>query len=140
MAQITNHVDEIPESDNTLDIGSALKRFKALYSGEIFSSNISVAGSISLPCVAKTADYTLTDADYTVAVTCSSVNITITLPVVAGCIGRVYNIKKMDATAYTVIVDGAGSETIDGDETQILSGQYDSLQIQSDGTSGWIII
>ncbi len=103
------------------------------------TSKLHNAGSISLPYVAKTADYTLTDADYTVAVTASSVNITILLPAAAGCVGRIYNIKKMDATAYTVIVDGNASEVIDGDTTQILSSQYDSLQVQSTG-SAWLII
>ena len=104
-----------------------------------FSGTSTFSKSIALPYVAKTADYTLTDSDYTCAVTASSVNITITLPAVSGTTGRVYNIKKMDSTAYTVIIDGNASETIDGDTTQILSSQYDNLQIQSTGRA-WLIL
>jgi len=102
------------------------------------ASKLDVVGSLSLPYVAKTADYTATISDYTIAVTCSSVNITITLPTAVGITGRIYNIKKMDSTAYTVIVDGTGSETIDGTTTKNLTTQYDSIQIQSTG-SAWII-
>jgi hypothetical protein len=89
--------------------------------------------------VAKTADYTMAATDYTCLVTASAANITITLPATASNIGRVYNIKKMDATAYTVIIDGNAAETIDGDATQIISNPYDSLTIQSTGTA-WVII
>lgn len=103
------------------------------------TSRLHNVGSISLPYVAKTADYTATASDYTMAVTCSSANITITLPAASGATGRIYNIKKMDATAYTVIVDGNASETIDDLTTQTLLAQYDSIQIQSTGAN-WIII
>jgi len=89
---------------------------------------------------AKTADYTLTASDYTALVTCSSVNITITLPAAASVVaGKVYNIKKVDATAYTVIIDGDSSETIDGATTFTLTSQYENLTIQSNG-SNWFIL
>jgi len=89
--------------------------------------------------VAKAADYTATDSDYTILVTCSIADITITLPAAADNTGRTYNIKKVDATAWTVIVDGNAGELIDGAATQTIIAQYDSLQIQCDGT-GWYII
>jgi hypothetical protein len=92
-----------------------------------------------LPYIAKIADYTATAADYTIAVTCSVVDITITLPAAATCAGRIYNIKKMDATAFHVIIDGNGAETIDGDATVTITGQYDNVPIQSTGAA-WIIL
>lgn len=103
------------------------------------SPGLLVGGSVSLPYIAKTADYTAGSADYTIAVTCSGANITILLPTAIGIAGRIYNVKKMDTTAYTVIIDGSGGQTIDGDATQILSYQYDSAQIQSTGAN-WIMI
>ena len=97
------------------------------------------ATSLALPIVSKTADYILTSSDYTCLVTASSVNVTITLPAAAGCSGRIYNIKKLDATVYTVIIDGNSSETIDGALTYSLTSQYESISIQSNGTAWYII-
>jgi len=96
-------------------------------------------GSSVLGIVAKAGDYTATVSDYTIVVTCSIANITITLPAAVDNTGRIYNIKKVDATAYTVIVDGNGAEEIDGATTQTIVVQYDSLQIQCDG-SQWFIL
>ena len=94
---------------------------------------------VILGVVAKGADYTATATDYTILVTCAAANITITLPAVANNTGRIYNVKKLDATAWTVIVDGDGVETIDGALTQTLLAQYDSIQVQCDSTEWWII-
>lgn len=104
-----------------------------------YSGIVDFNASVQFAYVAKTADYTATALDYTIAVTCSSADITITLPTAVGITGRTYNIKKMDATAYTVIIDGAGTETIDGDTAKAIATQYDSLQIQSTG-AGWVVI
>ena len=111
----------------------------------IYESSIDDYRTVFLPfgrnlnVVAKAANYTATATDYTILVTCAAANITITLPAVANNTGRIYNVKKLDATAWTVIVDGDGAETIDGALTQTLVAQYDSIQVQCDGT-GWMII
>jgi hypothetical protein len=95
------------------------------------------------PITSASADYTMTQFDYTKMVTCTSASITISLPTAASSysngMGKIYNIKKMDATAYSVIVDGNGSETIDGMLTISISSQYSSMQLQSTGTE-WVII
>jgi hypothetical protein len=103
------------------------------------TSTIHGAGSFALPITTKTADYTAGSSDYTILVSCSSANITITLPAVASYVGRIYNIKKIDATGYTVIIDGNSSETIDGALTQTISTQYETLTIQNNGSSWYII-
>jgi len=96
--------------------------------------------AVEADVVSKTADYTTTSADGTVLVICSSVNITITLPAAASLTtGKVFNIKKVDSTAFTVIIDGNATETIDGDATFILLAQYENLTIQSDG-SNWHVL
>ena len=95
--------------------------------------------ALQLPIDTVTADTTLDNNYYTVLVTCSSVNITITLPQANTCDGRVYDIKKIDATAYTVIVDGYSAETIDGSATKTITARWMNIQIQSNGTS-WFIL
>jgi hypothetical protein len=95
--------------------------------------------AVGMAIVAKTGAYTLTDDDYTVTCDSSGGAFTITLPAASGRTGRVYNIKKTDSSANAVTVDGNASETIDGATTVVITTQYDSLQIQSDG-SNWHII
>jgi len=81
----------------------------------------------------------MVSSDYTILVNCSSANITITLPAISSCVNKIYNIKKIDNTGYTVIVDGNTSETIDGSLTQIIYTQYESLTIQNNGTNWYIL-
>jgi len=65
---------------------------------------------------------------------------TVTLPeATGGADGRVFHIKKVDASANAVTVDGHAAETIDGAATQALSAQYDSIMLVSDGTEWWIL-
>lgn len=65
--------------------------------------------------------------------------ITITLPPAAEVTGHMYYIKKTDPSVNTVIIDGSGSETIDGGLTAVLRRQFEALTIQSDGTEWWIL-
>jgi len=66
-------------------------------------------------------------------------NITINLPAAAGVTSRIYHIKKTDASANTVTIDGSGAETIDGATTVVLAAQYESRLIVSDGAN-WHIL
>jgi hypothetical protein len=50
----------------------------------------------------------------------------------------VYHIKKMGSTAL-VIIDGNGTETIDGALTATLTTQYESIMLVSDGIE-WHVI
>jgi hypothetical protein len=74
-----------------------------------------------------------------ILVTTGAPNVTVTLPVAADSIGKVYAIKKVDAGAGNVIVDGDGGETIDGALTQTLAAQWDVIMIVCDGVA-WFII
>lgn len=82
---------------------------------------------------------TLKEHDGTVLVDCTGGAITTTLPTAVNIPGKVYNIKKIDSTVNAVTIDGNGAETIDGAATQVISFQYDSLTIQSDGANWYII-
>ena len=63
---------------------------------------------------------------------------TITLPAVHEN-GNIIDVKKVDASANNVIVDGDGADTIDGALTQTIGFQYESICVVSDG-SNWFMI
>jgi hypothetical protein len=63
---------------------------------------------------------------------------TITLPTAAGINGRTYLIRKLDSSANTVTIDGYSAETINGAATKVLSTQYATAEIISDGAN-WIV-
>jgi len=77
--------------------------------------------------------------DYTIAVDATGGITQVDLPASAGVTGRIFVIKKTDASVNKVIVDANLVETIDGALTVDLNNQWDSVTIQSDGTN-WLII
>ena len=85
----------------------------------------------------KTANYTLTSSDYTILGDATSGAITLTLPSAASHTGRLYNIKRINAGTFTVTV--ASTDSIDGGATAVLSSQYASITVQSNGTT-WVIL
>lgn len=104
------------------------------------TSLLHAGGSVAFPTVTVTnSDTTLDSTNYSVRMSTGSSNRTVNLPATAGCVGRIYVVKKVDAGAGTVTVDGNASETIDGSTTFIISTQYNSVTIQSNGT-GWDIL
>lgn len=113
-------------------------------SGNCTVQDLTVAGLVSgggaRPAIAtKTANYTATAADRTILVDATGGARTITLPAVATHAGQEYVIKKIDATANAVTIDGDGSDTIDGAATLVLAAQWDGATIQNDG-SAWYVL
>lgn len=102
------------------------------------NSKLHISGPIATAVTTKTTNYSITASDSTVIGNPQTGNITFTLPTASGITGRIYVIKNISAS-YSVIVDGAGSETIDGTPTKTLQSQNAAIVIQSDGTN-WIII
>jgi hypothetical protein len=85
------------------------------------------------------------DSPYTATVNddlilCNAVDgaITINLPTVSGNSGLTYTVKKIDSSVNAITVDANGSELIDGALTQVISSQWTSMTIASDG-SAWYI-
>jgi hypothetical protein len=105
-------------------------------------SKLRVNGSLALPHVTKSANYTLDASDYTVGFDCAS-NRTANLPDATTCAGRIYVIYQYNTGAgiRSVTLDGNGSQTINGMTTYSLYPFCDltSVIIQSNG-SNWIII
>ncbi len=105
----------------------------------VASGETRLGGSLSQPITTVTSATTLSASHSTVLVDATSAAVTINLPAAAGCTGRIYNIKKIDSSPNTVTLDGNASETIDGTTTKIISAQWSSYQIQSNGTA-WFIL
>lgn len=87
----------------------------------------------------KTSAYTVTATDGLVKCDATSAAFTVTLPTAVGMAGKIYIIKKIDASANAVTIDGDGSETIDGSATVSLSAQWNKYVLMSDG-SNWMVI
>lgn len=87
----------------------------------------------------ETAHYTAAGTDSVILVDATSAVVTITLPPAARHRGLLLAIKKIDASANAVTIDGNGSETIDGSATATLSAQWDVEELISDGT-GWVLL
>lgn len=102
------------------------------------TSTLSVNGSTAYSITTKTANYTATASDYSIVCNNSGA-ITISLPAASGATGRVYVIKKISAALNNVTIDPNASETIDGATTRVLTTQYESVLIQCDGTSWYIL-
>ena len=114
---------------------------------QLSSAGLDVAGKITRTgpgkqaLLAKTANYTITDTDPDIVVVGAlSAHATITLPTALDNSGRIITvIIDGDPGAYNVIVDGEGSETINGAATKTNSDQYSYLTLLSNGTR-WNII
>ena len=63
---------------------------------------------------------------------------TITLPAASASQDNRITIKKTDVSVNTVTVDGNAAETIDGQLTQTLTSQWDSLTVVCDGANWYI--
>lgn len=108
--------------------------------GESASSSLHVNGSFAVGITGiSSPSYTATIDDHTIEVSAAGGARTILLPAASSSKGRIYVIKKIDSSVNTVTVDANLTETIDGATTYVLTGQWHSVVIQSNGTS-WIIL
>jgi len=121
-------------ADGYVDYGATI--------GHRFNANTAITGTLSATGYYK-AITTKTDTNYTTLVTDDTILVdtgvsdrTISLPAAASVIGKVYTIKKISSGMGDVIIDPYGEETIEGEETFRLWGQYEAAMIQSDG-SNW---
>jgi hypothetical protein len=73
----------------------------------------------------------------TILCNATSGNITVSLPTAVGS-EAAFNIKKVDSSSNTVIIDPNGAQTIDGESTVTIYDDDDFVQVQSDGTN-WVI-
>ena len=79
-------------------------------------------------------NYTVLTTDQIILYTTGSSDRTATLPAASGMTGKELTFKKVDSGSGDLIIDGNSSETIDGELTFSLQGQYAYITIISDGT------
>lgn len=107
-------------------------------SGDTMTGDLIVTG-IATALSSKTTTYSITTTDSILLCSASGGAFTVTLPTAASVSGRSYSIKKTDSTSNAVTIATTLSQTIDGQTTQLLGVQYQSITVVSDG-SNWFII
>ena len=98
-----------------------------------------IYGNVSFSVRSTSISTTLTEQDGVLLCTAGASGITVTLPTAVGMSGRRYDIKKVDSGAGYVTIDANGSETIDGEFTQVIPFQWASLTLVSNGTNWYFI-
>jgi hypothetical protein len=86
-----------------------------------------------------TGAFTATENEDVITCDATGAAFTVTLPKANLFEGYVFYIKKIDASANAVTIDGNGAETIDGAANASLTAQWESRTLMSDG-SNWIIL
>lgn len=86
-----------------------------------------------------TGSMTLNDNQSMVLCDCTSGSITITLPDATLFLDKIYNIKKIDTTGNSIVVNPVNSQTIDGDLQKIISNPYSNMSIISNGQNWYIL-
>lgn len=104
------------------------------------NSTLQVNGSFSVGFRSVSLNTTAMDDDAVIAVDASGGDVTVTLPTATAMKGRTYYVKKTDSTTNLVFVQAFGVQTIDGQNIQHLAIQWESMQVVSDGVSGWLKI
>ncbi len=102
------------------------------------TATFEVNGSQASTVHSLSSNTTLDDTYNTVLVNASAGVVSITLPDPTACDGREYTIKKIDATANLVMVNG-GTFKIDAIAIQNISAQWGFIKIISDGLQWYII-
>lgn len=103
------------------------------------NSRMHVNGSFATTTRNVTANYTATVNDRVLIADASAGNVTIQLPSLANINGREYIIKKIDASANSVTINAATGETIDGQPTKAVAGQWGTVTLVA-SPSGWLVL
>ncbi|MFC9821379.1 hypothetical protein ACFWG6_30865 [Streptomyces erythrochromogenes] len=97
-----------------------------------------INGQVPYPVRSVNADATVRVIDEVLLVDASGDNRVITL-ISAVATPNSYTIKKIDSSGNTVTIDGAGSETIDGATTKVLSSQWESVTLIPSGGNWYVV-
>jgi hypothetical protein len=92
---------------------------------------------LTYPIATKTSSYTATSFDEHILADATSGAVTITLPTAVGRTDPI-TVKKIDSSINAVTIDGAGTETIDGQLTRRLDAQWDYCTLVPSGSSWYV--
>ena len=79
------------------------------------------------------------DADLVIGVDASAGAVTVPLLPLAAHAGRVLILRKLDAGANAVTIDGDGTETIDGAATRVLAAQWETVTLVAGPGEWWAV-
>jgi len=84
--------------------------------------------------LSKSANYTVAQGDGAIFVDTTAGSVTLTLP--PATVNEIFRVIKTVA-ANSLIIQRAGSDTIEGSTSITITGQYLTTQLYSDGTATW---
>jgi hypothetical protein len=93
----------------------------------------------SLDALNITSTVALTRWNTSYRVDASAGNIVVTLPSAVARGGQAIEFVRVDASANTVTIAGAGAQTISGLASQLLTGQWNGLTVRSNGSNSVIV-
>jgi len=122
---------------------TATKKFLRSVSGGVPSfeqvAYSQLSGAPVFPVVGKSANYGASATDCFIFADATGGDFTITLPDPTTVTGQIFTIKKIDNTGFTVTVVSNAGELIDGEASQVISAQYVSLSVISNGVLWYIV-
>ena len=102
------------------------------------TSTLGVSGSVALKVTSTGTGITLDDSHFLVQCTGTGI-MTIALPAVAGCGGRIYYISNSTDNNSNITIDPNSSETVGGESTKTLQNSGEGLMIMSTGNE-WLVL
>ena len=92
--------------------------------------------------VPKSTSYAMTTDNYLVGCDTSSNTITMTLPLALTATNQTFYVvdETENASINNITIETSGSDTLNGALNKIISTDYTSIQIYSDGVSGYHIM
>lgn len=122
-----------PSADRLLYLESDTLAVKG-WDGSAWHTASGGGGSSALSVSSKTSAYTITTADDVILADATSGAFTVALPTAVGWSKRI-TIKKVDSSANAVTVGTTSSQTIDGQSTRLLAGQFSTITLVSDNAN-----
>ena len=109
--------------------------------GKVVIQGCSASGTRTDVIATKTvaSHYTATFLDSLIVVDASSAPVTVSLPTPSGNSGHTFYVKKIDAAANAVTINGNGSGLIDLASTAVIAAQHDALRLTAHGGNWWIL-
>ncbi len=126
-------------SASKLGLGTTSPKTTLQVNGSLAARVLSVSGTSTIK------SYQMIASDFAVLANASALpsgvtTFTVTLPTAATASGMIVLIKKVDGSTHTVTLSANTGDSIEGKSTEILTKQFDSLQLISNGGHEWFIV